>query len=71
MGDGKFWGAPVESRFSAGHLKHLANLVGENALSLHAIMEGGVVEFAFADCSEPLQHFLFAVGEVPFQPVGE
>lgn len=61
----------VESHFAAGHLEQLTNLLGENAVSLHAIMEGGVVEFAFADGPKPLQHFLFAVWEVLFQPVDE
>ncbi len=70
-GGGELWTRFIETKLSAGDSECLLDLFGENALALHALAPGGIIQLAAAQGADPVQHLLAAIREVRDNPLLE
>ena len=61
--------APRQPRFPARHLIHPRQLLRKNPFAAHPRAEVRIVQLAPAHRPDPIEHFIFARGEMPLQPV--
>lgn len=57
-----------KARFAAGDVEELGKLLGKDSFSGHSRSKTGVVEFASAHGTNPVEDVVFAIGKMAVEP---